>query len=47
MAMLMEVSSNISMISPKNMTAERLRPNDPEFGSRHITATATAAPINK
>jgi hypothetical protein len=48
MAMLMLVSRSIRAMTPKMRTVVTdCMPSDPELGSRHITATATAAPINK
>ena len=40
-------SANISMSKPKIITMEMLRPSEPAFGKRHITATAVKAPINR
>ena len=47
MAMLMDVSRNMSMTSPKIIAIDAVMPNEPEWGNRHITSTATAAPMNK
>ena len=47
MAMLMLVSRNISESSPKTMAVDTAMPSDPAFGSRHITRTATAAPMKR
>ena len=46
-AMLMLVSRNISAKRPKIMAVETAMPKEPALGSRHITSTAAAAPINK
>ena len=47
MAMLMLVSRNIRAQSPKIIAVLTAMPNEPELGSRHMTRTAIAAPINK
>ena len=47
MAILIEVSRNISAIKPKVMAVDTVMPNEPELGSRHITSTAMAAPMNR
>ena len=47
MAMLMLVSSSMSMMRPNIMTCDMARPSEPALGSRHITATATRAPTNR
>ena len=48
MAMLMLVSSSTNAMTPKMRTVlTDCMPNEPELGSRHMTATATAAPTNR
>ena len=46
-AMLMLVSRNIREIRPNTIAVLTAMPNDPALGSRHITATATAEPMNR
>ena len=46
-AMLILVSRSISMSSPKIIAAENVSPKEPAFGNRHITSTATVAPMNR
>ena len=45
--MLIEVSRNINEINPKIMAAPTVMPKLPALGSKHITATAANAPMNK
>lgn len=47
MAILMEVSRNISDTSPKIMAVLTAMPKLPALGSRHMTSTATNEPINR
>ena len=47
MAMLIDVSSSMSISSPKIITDEMPSPSEPLLGNRHITATATAAPTKR
>ena len=47
MAMFIDVSRNMSMISPKIMADDTESPSDPEFGRKHITIIATNAPTNR
>ena len=46
-AMLREVSSNIRATSPKMSAMLTLIPNEPALGNRHITMTASVAPMNR
>ena len=46
-AILMLVSRNIRATNPKTIAPLTVKPNDPAFGSRHMTSTAAVAPINK
>ena len=46
-AMLILVSRNINDTSPNTMAVDTAIPNDPALGSRHITITATSAPMNR
>ena len=43
----MLVSKNIKAIKPKSIAPLTVKPNEPAFGNKHITKTATVAPINK
>ncbi len=45
--MLMLVSRNISASNPNTIAVLTAIPKLPALGNRHITNTATAAPINK
>ena len=45
--MLMLVSRNISETRPKTIAVLTAIPNDPAFGNRHITSTATVAPTKR
>ncbi len=47
MAMLMEVSRNISDTSPNIMAVLATMPKLPALGSRHITNTAIREPMNR
>ena len=47
MAMLMLVSRNIKAIRPNTIAVDTAMPNEPALGSRHITNTATNAPMNR
>ena len=46
-AMLMEVSRNISETKPKIMAVLTAMPKLPALGSRHITSTATSEPMKR
>ena len=43
----MLVSRNIKEIKPNTIAVETAIPNEPAFGKRHITRTATVAPTNR
>ena len=47
MAMLILVSRNINATRPNIMAVLTAMPKEPALGNRHITSTATVAPINK
>ena len=47
MAMLMLVSRNIRAKSPTIIAMLTVSPSEPALGSRHITATAQAAPTKR
>ena len=47
MAMLMLVSRNINATRPNIMAVLTAMPKEPALGNKHITSTATVAPINK
>ena len=46
-AILMEVSRNISDTRPKIMAVLTAIPKLPALGSRHMTSTATSEPMNR
>jgi hypothetical protein len=46
-AILIDVSRNISIINPKSIADDTLKPKDPALGRKHITIIATKAPTNK
>ena len=46
-AMLIDVSRNISAMNPKVIAPAIVNPNEPALGSRHITMIATAAPSSR
>lgn len=47
MAMLIEVSRNISDTSPKVIAVPTAMPKLPALGSRHITSTAISEPTKR